>query len=87
MKGLSEMLWLMVGAILVIVVAVVLLVIFANVIDDPIYEFKNQCEIRARTSCRTASSLPIDWNFQDATLKTSCQDQFGYTSCPAEWLE
>lgn len=90
MKGLSQVMWLLVSAIVIIIVGLVMLAIFTNVLGtNPLLDFKNQCELKGRSSCRAANSLTEDWPLEvniGGTM-TSCQDQLGYTTCPSEWLE
>ncbi|MFH1294796.1 MAG: hypothetical protein ABIH90_02545 [Candidatus Aenigmatarchaeota archaeon] len=90
MKGLTEMLWLVVSAIVILVVALVVLAIFTNVFGtNPISDFKNQCEIRGKASCRSTQSLSLDWDLEVNVggTPTSCQAQLNYMTCPSEWLE
>jgi len=82
------MLWLIMSAVVIIVVALVLLVVFTNVFNtNPFLEFKNQCAMSGSASCRTTQTLPASWDLEVGTPKTSCQQAWGYTSCPTEWMQ
>ncbi len=90
MKALSQMMWLMVAAVVVIVVGLVMLAIFTNVLgNNPFIDIKNRCIINGKSSCRAANALPVDWAAEvgPAGAKTSCQELLKHTTCPSEWLE
>lgn len=88
MKGLTQMMWLMVSAVVIIVVALVVLLMFTNIFGtNPFLDFKNRCAMEGRSSCRTTQVLPPNWDLEVGTVKTSCQQAWSYTSCPTEWLQ
>ncbi len=84
MKALSEMLWIVAVSVVVIVVAIVLLAIFANVIPlfGSITEFQNYCTTKAIVTC-PLGYLPPDWTFEVNVggTKTTCAEKFAGKTC------
>lgn len=81
MKGLSNTLWIVITAVIIIVIALVLLTIFARGITpiSSLADFRQQCEVTASLSCRTTGFLPMNWNTQVliGDEPSSCAAQFG----------
>ncbi|MFH1294752.1 MAG: hypothetical protein ABIH90_02305 [Candidatus Aenigmatarchaeota archaeon] len=84
-KGLSQTLWIVMAAVVVIVIALVMLTIFGGGIAPitTLTEFTNQCKNTAAISCQTTGLMPLNWNAQvniGGSLK-SCASELSEMSC------
>jgi len=77
------------ASVVIIVVALVILVIFAKVIPifGSITEFSNYCVMKGKATCMAIKSLPPDW---ESTVNVggqqkTCAEVTGKPSCPEEW--
>ncbi|MFH1444956.1 MAG: hypothetical protein ABIF08_00560 [Nanoarchaeota archaeon] len=65
-KGLSQTLYLVVVAVVLLIVALVLLTIF-NIGIGPVgglTEARNNCNLQGKSSCQATGVLPINWEFE-----------------------
>ena len=86
-KGLSTALRIAMIALVLLIVAVVILTIFADIIFgvSSLAEARNNCDLQAQTTCDTSGSLPVTWGVKSARTDQgvmSCQElKNGCASC------
>jgi len=87
MKGLSQTLYLVVVAVVILIVALVLLTIFGSGIGGimQLTEAQSYCGTEGSTSCKASNNLPIDWNIPkynvEDTGMLSCKDIYNCNTC------
>lgn len=83
--GMTNTLWIVIAAVIVIVVALVLLTIFGRGIApiQTLAGFKQQCQTSASLSCQTTGYLPLTWESEVVIdqKKTSCALQLSEVTC------
>jgi len=83
--GLTTTLWIIIGAVIVVVVALVLLTIFGRGMlgITSLADFRKNCEVTGRASCQTVSYLPLTWevNTPIDNKPASCATEWSCTSC------
>lgn len=84
-KGLSNTLWIVITAVIIIVIALVLLTIFGQGIApvSTLVEFTQQCRTTATISCQTTGLLPLNWDSEvtiGGTL-TTCRERLPDLTC------
>ena len=81
MKGLSQTLWIVIGIIVFLVVALVILTIFGQSIVgfSSIGQAENYCRTQAAVSCQATGSLPPTWNVANVQTPSGTQSCFELT--------
>ena len=85
MKAMSTTLVLVVGAVVILVTALVLLTIFGSGITPlgSLSNFQNQCRISGESSCETTKQLPLTWSISVSVgdSKESCESALNCKTC------
>lgn len=89
-KGLSQTMWIVVAALVILVVALVVLSIFTKSAGNVgvLAEFRKNCELNARATCASLNTMPIDWEIpkpfgkdsNNNIIVKSCADELGRSS-------
>lgn len=78
--------WIVVAALVILVVALVVLSIFAKSAGNVgvLAEFRKNCELNARATCASLNTMPIDWEIpkpfakeNNQIITRSCADELG----------
>lgn len=90
MKGVSQTLWIIVGAIVVLVIGLVVITIFSTGIMNfsSITEATSYCAMQGKVSCDTTNNLPPIWTTANMRIagqdaQESCSSVLGCSSCTA----
>ena len=81
MRGISETLWIIVAAIVIMVTALVVLTIFSSGISNftTITQAQAFCETQGRSSCGVTGQLPPSWQAQTVKVDGAVNSCFGVT--------
>ena len=94
MKGLSQTLYLVVVAVVILIVALVLLTIFGSGVGiiSGLTQNENLCITKATSTCTSINQMPVDWNSRTLTEegytdKVSCKTILSLVNCKDNKLE
>jgi hypothetical protein len=90
MKGMSQTLYILVAAIIIVVTAVVIITVFIQGVQPAIglSEAKSLCQTELAVSCSTFGQVPATWNVQSKNVDggyQSCAQITGTSSCPSDY--
>ncbi len=62
-RGMSQTMWIVIGALVILVVALVVLTIFTGGVGKAgaLSKFRENCELQYRSSCSSLCTMPITW--------------------------